>query len=383
MSISRRKGFTLIELLVVIAIIGILMAMLLPAVQQVREAARRTDCANRLRQISIAIHNFHDSNKRLPPGLLGTPGVPDFTNFITPTFHPNIDDAQGTSALGLVQPFMELNTLYEQMEPIAYDMYTFLHEYLDPMGTFDDPSDDLPYYDSEMMESSFDIPDTDIMLATIVPNFECPSDDINAVIIDRTDTWATAFNISRASYQPVVVGTTDDTFWGGYVVWFDDGTVVARTNYVSCIGAHGHTQTPEKSVWRGCMTTRARVTLETISDGSSKTIMLAESVGSIWDSQRSNCLCWFKGATAQARGLVPFYQNRRVDADPTDGINEETLTMLGTAKFASLFGFGASHPAGVNIGFADGSVHNLNRAIFWETLYQLASARDGGTPINY
>ena len=64
----NRQGFTLVELLVVIAIIGILISMLLPAVQQVREAARRISCTNNLRQLSIAVTNYHSSNFRFPPG---------------------------------------------------------------------------------------------------------------------------------------------------------------------------------------------------------------------------------------------------------------------------------------------------------------------------
>jgi len=97
MKIRTRSAFTLVELLVVIAIIGVLVSLLLPAVQSAREAARRMSCQNNLKQIGLAMHNYHDTYGKLPAGMSAHPG------------------SGGWSWAVHIMPFMELNTIHDQI----------------------------------------------------------------------------------------------------------------------------------------------------------------------------------------------------------------------------------------------------------------------------
>src|SRR5438132_1132674 len=103
--IARRAGFTLIELLVVIAIIAILIALLVPAVQKVREAAARTQCINNLKNIGLALHNYHDSVKRLPPGC-----ATDLPPFGTGT------GGYGSSWKVYILPYIDQGPLYSKWQ---------------------------------------------------------------------------------------------------------------------------------------------------------------------------------------------------------------------------------------------------------------------------
>jgi len=96
----RRGVFTLVELLVVIAIIGVLVALLLPAVQAAREAARRTQCANNMKQLGLALHNYHDTMKWFPPGAVWETSTP-------------ADDPRNRGSMFIrILPFVEQQSLY-------------------------------------------------------------------------------------------------------------------------------------------------------------------------------------------------------------------------------------------------------------------------------
>lgn len=130
----RRRGFTLIELLVVIAIIAILVALLLPAVQQAREAARRTACKNNMRQIGLAMHNYHESFSAFPPGYIGVT--------------QRRQDPEGESGFGwatMILPQLEQAPLYDILDfSQAMDVAPNRPELKRFLPVFNCPSDPKP-----------------------------------------------------------------------------------------------------------------------------------------------------------------------------------------------------------------------------------------------
>lgn len=137
------KGFTLIELLVVIAIIAVLAALLLPAVQQAREAARRTQCMNNLRQLGLAMHNYHDALKTFPPNL--TPGGTAY-NYAK----------GGWGVLAHLNPYLEQTNIYNLMN---LDLPTYVY------------TGGAPPYVFAGGDAN-----TQRAVQTVVPLFLCPSD---------------------------------------------------------------------------------------------------------------------------------------------------------------------------------------------------------------
>ena len=137
-----RRGFTLIELLVVIAIIGVLIGLLLPAVQAAREAARRAQCTNNLKQIGLAMHNYHSSNDVFPMAASKNCNSDPASNC------PGYADWRGWGALGTALPFVEQQALYNSIN----------------------------FYFAEEIHDATAQPMNSTVISTVVSSFMCPSD---------------------------------------------------------------------------------------------------------------------------------------------------------------------------------------------------------------
>ncbi len=164
-----RTGFTLVELLVVIAIIGILVALLLPAVQMAREAARRMSCSNNLKQVGLALHNYHDAHRRLPPGWVGTDPA---TRRALATGEP------GWGWASMILPYLE-------QENVSDNLIVFERSLLDPVHR--------------------------AAREQVLPVYKCPSDAGDLLVFDlgREDDPATTLVRLAAANYVGVFGTSE------------------------------------------------------------------------------------------------------------------------------------------------------------------------------
>ena len=218
--LRNRRGFTLIELLVVIAIIAILISLLLPAVQQAREAARRTQCKNNLKQIGLALHNYHDVHLIFPQGAILDKseldaGNPDWVN------HPSVNSLWGWGTM--IMPFMDQGNWFEALN-------------VGP-STFQECANDVVGGRRALIEKPMSM-------------WQCPSDPHGPINRNR----------------PFVVNATDG-LCNGMVLTQE--LFAAKSNYVGCNGHNNNDGIFDSGSNR-------RIRIRDITDGTSNTQMVGE-----------------------------------------------------------------------------------------------------------
>jgi prepilin-type N-terminal cleavage/methylation domain-containing protein len=241
---NRRKGFTLIELLVVIAIIAILIGLLLPAVQKVREAAARMQCSNNLKQWGLACHNFHDTYKRLPPALGFNAGsAPTLVANPATNYGVPANSAFGNAVFHLL-PFIEQGPLYNSsLGNVTLSIGATVN------GIY--------------------FPTNNTVYQKVIPTFVCPSDP----------------------------STTDGTVTINGVVW---GASSYGFNALVFAGQNGITYATPPAANGQSYNPQGANKLLSITDGTSNTILIAHRYALCNNAQAPN------GGTAWAYGAISF-----------------------------------------------------------------------------
>ena len=321
----RKKGFTLVELLVVIAIIGILIGMLLPAVQQVREAARRIQCANNIRQLCLGVMNFESSNSHFPAGALSA--VDDDAG----------DDDDGWGWGAQILPFIEQGSLADSLVPGITETPGIFKDALDETGAIIVGGD------------------------TTIPVFRCPSSELEDLV--------PATNISIPGFD---IEPAPDAEHVGYAISDYKGNAGPGVDRPSVDGEDQNNGVFMKR--RDGLRDMGIVecTFGAITDGSSNTILLCES--SYPGEQGDDWPIWL-GAPDRDEPILCK------PGDPVaGGIN--CWTGLGPSQWWTAIDDDCAwsfHPGGAQFGFCDGSVHFINENLNAETYFNLGSRLDGQT----
>jgi len=324
---ARRSGFTLIELLVVIAIIAILVALLLPAVQQAREAARRSQCKNNLKQYGLALHNYHDSYGMFPIGATGSR-----------------DNLPRVSWQVRILPFLDQAPLYNQ---------------LDLNGTLPAAS----YSGSNRGNVLYQILEGGQQFRQISPSFTlCPSDSYTEV----RDLWAQGSYGGSMGSQ----GATSDNA-GGL------GTRCSPFQTYALKQTPNYGQSNVRSDISGMISRNGvSIRIADVTDGTSNTIQVGELIPTCLTNSRASWSYSQSVCNAEGQTLAPI--NNLTTCTLIDGraITDDACT--DGSRWNYSFGFRSSHTGGAHFLFADGSVRFLSENIDHAGTYQSLGGRDDG-----
>lgn len=310
------KGFTLVELLVVIAIIGVLIGLLLPAVQQAREAARRMQCTNQLKQIGLAFHNYHDTHQVLPPAAIN-PGCSHCTAAPLSLTTSNI---RNVTAYILILPFLEQRALHDQLD-FRY-----------PMGLAASPS-------ALNASSSNATNNIALLQANRIDLFECPSDAYN-----QPGTYSTGNYHNRDYYHTSYAFAASE--------WTD---VLHSRNFIW----NGPNNDAQK---RPAFGINGAAKFRDVTDGLSNTLFMIESPKD--KAQNRSYFGPYYAAYSNSFWMNLGYGLNVPYDPPTD-----MRVWYSNA--------GSAHVAGANSLFGDGSVHFISETINLSTLKNLPSISDG------
>jgi len=322
---NRRCGFTLVELLVVIAIIGILIALLLPAVQAAREAARRSQCSNNLKQMGLALHNYHDVFRAFPIGSRSGSIVPR--------------NVSGTNWRASILAFLEQKNIFDQLD-----------------------------FEAGLFRSPFSSTNT-VLRNLLVPVYKCPSSPTDPFINEPSST-----NTDNGSMMHEYVGIS-----GAYPDPADRSNI-CKDSSRGKVCSNGLLLPNECRQMRDALDGTSNTIVISEQSGQVNKVPIRSNYGGGWCGAAADSLPIYTVATMPTgtnyyhTGLtvVRWTLNSQTAVSGSSSTTYETNTILNSF-----------HPGIVQVLLTDGSVRALSETVEMETVRRLCAADDGLTVGQY